>query len=196
MDILSTLFHLQTRKIGLMVPDVVTLETHTDELVVTEHPVERQSPVGTGYIVDNAYRKPSQLVMSVGFASGGSFLDLLDTRSIGMGYGSSPQEVYAAFLNMQQNRELLNVTTGKRQYSNMVLQKIVVTTKADSEHVLSADLTLSEVIVTSTKAIKVAAKANMQQGANTSVTSNTGTKTTVPKSNVSLSRLTGVGATQ
>lgn len=41
MDILSTLFQQQTRKIGLIVPDVVITERHSDNLEITEHPVEK-----------------------------------------------------------------------------------------------------------------------------------------------------------
>lgn len=40
MDILSTLFHQQSRKIGMIVPSVVISEKHTDMLEITEHPVE------------------------------------------------------------------------------------------------------------------------------------------------------------
>jgi hypothetical protein len=35
MDILSTLFHQQSRKIGIIVPDVVISEKHSDTLEIT-----------------------------------------------------------------------------------------------------------------------------------------------------------------
>ncbi|MBN7997757.1 hypothetical protein JZ084_27755, partial [Klebsiella pneumoniae] len=41
MDILSTIFQQRSRRIGLMIPDVVVSERHSDALEVTEHPVER-----------------------------------------------------------------------------------------------------------------------------------------------------------
>ena len=53
MDILSTLFQQQSRKIGMIVPSVVVSEKHTDTLEITEHPVE----VGAA-IADHAYKKP------------------------------------------------------------------------------------------------------------------------------------------
>ena len=40
MDILSTLFQQQSRRIGLIVPSVVISEKHDDSLEITEHPVE------------------------------------------------------------------------------------------------------------------------------------------------------------
>ncbi|MDS1325890.1 bacteriophage protein, partial [Klebsiella pneumoniae] len=41
MDILSPIFQQRSRRIGLMIPDVVVSERHSDALEVTEHPVER-----------------------------------------------------------------------------------------------------------------------------------------------------------
>ena len=69
MDILSTLFQQQSRRIGLIVPSVVISEKHDDSLEITEHPVE----VGAA-ISDHAFRRPSEVVMQVGFAGGGSLL--------------------------------------------------------------------------------------------------------------------------
>lgn len=51
MDILSTLFHQQSRRIGVLIPSVVVSEKHTDTLEITEHPVE----VGAA-VADHAYK--------------------------------------------------------------------------------------------------------------------------------------------
>lgn len=180
MDILSTLFQQQSRKIGIMVPSVVVSEKHSDTLEITEHPVEKPTSSGAGFVADHAYRRPSEVVMEVGFAGGGSLLDLLDTSNIGISLGMSPKEVYASFLEMQRNRELLDVITGKRQYSNMLLRTIEVTTDKTTENVLSAVLTLRELILTSTHAVKVSDKSDMAQGVSTSATQNAGVKSPVP----------------
>lgn len=180
MDILSTLFQQQSRKIGIMVPSVVVSEKHSDTLEITEHPVEKPTSSGAGFVADHAYRRPSEVVMEVGFAGGGSLLDLLDTSSIGISLGMSPKEVYASFLEMQRNRELLDVITGKRQYSNMLLRTIEVTTDKTTENVLSAVLTLRELILTSTHVVKVSDKSDMAQGVSTSATQNAGVKSPVP----------------
>lgn len=60
MDILSTLFHQQSRKIGLIVPSVVVSEKHSDTLEITEHPVE----IGAA-VADHAYKRPSEVVLVV-----------------------------------------------------------------------------------------------------------------------------------
>ena len=191
MDILSTLFQQQSRKIGIMVPSVVVSEKHSDTLEITEHPVEKPTTSGAGFVADHAYRRPSEVVMEVGFAGGGSLLDLLDTSNIGISLGMSPKEVYASFLEMQSTRELLDVITGKRQYSNMLLRTIEVTTDKTTENVLSAVLTLRELILTSTTTVQVADKTDMAQGASTSPTQNAGVKSPVPKNESLLSQIAG-----
>ncbi|AUU06347.1 hypothetical protein RZP54_27220 [Raoultella ornithinolytica] len=186
MDILSTLFQQQSRRIGLIVPSVVISEKHNDTLEITEHPVE----VGAA-ISDHAYRRPSEVVMQVGFAGGGSLLDFLDTTSFGLSVGLSPKETYQELLDLQNSRVPFDVVTGKRIYSNMLIRALEVTTDRTSENVLSAVLTLREVIITSTTTTQVAVKEDMKLGANTSAVQNSGVKTPAAKNESLLSRLAG-----
>lgn len=186
MDILSTLFQQQSRRIGLIVPSVVISEKHNDTLEITEHPVE----VGAA-ISDHAYRRPSEVVMQVGFSGGGSLLDFLDTTSFGLSVGLSPKETYQKLLDLQNSRVPFDVVTGKRIYSNMLIRALEVTTDRTSENVLSAVLTLREVIITSTTTTQVAVKEDMKLGANTSAVQNSGVKTPAAKNESLLSRLAG-----
>ncbi|HHT7500551.1 TPA: phage baseplate protein [Klebsiella pneumoniae] len=186
MDILSTLFQQQSRRIGLIVPCVVISEKHNDTLEITEHPVE----VGAA-ISDHAYRRPSEVVMQVGFSGGGSLLDFLDTTSFGLSVGLSPKETYQELLDLQNSRVPFDVVTGKRIYSNMLIRALEVTTDRTSENVLSAVLTLREVIITSTTTTQVAVKEDMKLGANTSAVQNSGVKTPAAKNESLLSRLAG-----
>lgn len=189
MDILSTLFHQQSRKIGLIVPSVVISEKHSDALEITEHPVE----VGAA-VSDHAYKRPSEVVMQVGFAGGGSLLDFIDTTSFGIGAGLSPRETYQELLDLQNSRAPFDVVTGKRLYNNMLIRAIEVTTERTTENVLSAALTLREVIITSTTTTTVAPKADMKLGAETSSVQNSGVKTPTPKSESLLSQLAGIAS--
>lgn len=182
MDILSTLFQQQSRRIGLIVPSVVVSEKHSDTLEITEHPVETGAPVS-----DHAYKRPSEVVMEVGFAGGGSLLDFIDTSSLGLMLGLSPKETYQQILDLQTSRIPFDVVTGKRLYSNMLIRAIEVTTDRTSENVLMAVLTLREVIITQTQQIAVADKADMKEGANTSAVINSGTKAAKPQNESLLS---------
>jgi len=186
MDFLSTLFQQQSRSIGVMVPAVVVREKHTDGLEITEHPVE----VGAA-IADHAYKRPSEVVMDVGFAGGGSLLDFFDTTSIGLSTplnSMSPKDVYDALLKMQSDRQPLDVVTGKRKYSNMLISSLEVTTDRTTENVLSAVVTLREVIITSTTMVTVADKANMTQGVSTSAVQDSGVKSATPTNDSFLSQ--------
>ena len=171
MDVLSVLFNQRSRKIGLIIPDVVVSEKHQDALEITEHPVEIGAPVS-----DHAYKRPSEVTMEIGFSGGGSLLDFADTSALGISLGTSPKEIYQQILDLQASRVPFDVTTGKRQYSNMLIRAIDVTTDRTSENVLMCVLTLREVIISQTQSITVADKADMQEGVSTASLQNTGTK--------------------
>lgn len=175
MDILSTLFHQQKRKIELFVPSVVISEKHVDTLEITQHPVEDKAP-----ITDHAFRLPAEVVMEVGFAGGGSLLDLLETSSYGLSYRLGPQEIYMQLLELQRSRVPFDVVTGKRLYRNMLMRVLDVTTDKAKENVLSATLTLREVLITSAQNNAIADKTNMSQGVSTSAIQNAGVKSLKP----------------
>ncbi|EMR8965828.1 phage baseplate protein [Yersinia enterocolitica] len=178
MDILSALFRQQTRKIGLLVPSVIISEKHQDALEITEHPVEVGAAVN-----DHAYKRAPEVTMEVGFAGGGSLLDFVDTSTIGLSLGKSPEEVYQELRDLQESRQPFDVITGKRKYSNMLIRGIEVTTDKTTENVLMCVLTLREVIMSQTESIKVADKENMQEGVSTSAMQNAGTKAPAPANN-------------
>jgi hypothetical protein len=48
-------FNLQSRKIGVIIPDVVVSEKHSDTLEITEHPVETGAAIS-----DHAYKRPAK----------------------------------------------------------------------------------------------------------------------------------------
>lgn len=198
MDILSVLLHQRSRRIGLIIPDVVISEKHSDALEITEHPVEvptntGDSSSGAGFTSDHAYRRPSELVMEVGFSGGGSLLDtsFLNTASIGLSLGLSPTEVYQNILDLQRSRQPFDVVTGKRQYQNMLIRNLDVTTDKTSENVLMATLTLRELILTRTQSISVADKGSMKEGVSTSPVLNSGVKTPKPANSSILSSIFG-----
>ncbi|KFC07593.1 putative bacteriophage protein [Trabulsiella guamensis ATCC 49490] len=189
MDILSTLFQQQSRKIGVIIPSVVVTEKHSDTLEITEHPVE----VGAA-VADHAYKRPSEVVMEVGFAGGGSLLDFASNLTATGLLGLSPQETYQEILNLQDSRVPFDVVTGKRLYNNMLIRALEVTTDKTTENVLSAIITLREVIISQTQQVTVADKKDMKDGVSTSSVQNTGTKTTKPPNTSLLKSITGGAA--
>lgn len=193
MDILSVLLQQRTRRIGIIIPDVVITEKHSDALEITEHPVEvpttesgGASGEGAGFIADHAFRRPSDLTMEIGFSGGGSMLDLANTTGIGLSVGTSPRDMYQKLLDLQRKKQPFDVVTGKRSYNNMLIRTLDVTTDRTSENVLMVSLTLREVITTQTQTITSASKVNMSQGVSTSAMQDSGVKTAKSVTNVSL----------
>lgn len=90
--------------------------------------------------------------------------------------GESPRDVYQKLLTMQRDRLPFDVTTGKRQYQNMLIKSLDVTTDKVSENVLMCSLTLREVIITQTQSITVADKSNMADGVSTAPVQDAGVK--------------------
>ncbi|MDE9483692.1 hypothetical protein KKJ30_18555 [Xenorhabdus bovienii] len=143
----------------MIVPSVVISEKHMDSTEITEHPVQRGATIS-----DHAYDKPSEVTMEIGFAGGGSLIDGFDTSKIklfdldtGATLGKSPKEVYEQLLKLKASKEPFDVTTGKRQYKNMLIRAIEVTTDKTSENVLMVTLTLREVIIVETQTAPVTA---------------------------------------
>lgn len=195
MDILSTLFSQNTRKIEMIVPSVVISEKHSDSSEITEHPV--QVPGGEGFTVsDHTFDRPSEVTMEIGFAGGGSLIDGFDTSSMfdistGLKLGSSPREIYQQLLDLKAGKKPFDVITGKRDYKNMLIRAIEVTTDNSSENVLMVLLTLRQVIIVETKKTKVAPVENQKLPEATGGTENRGTVTPKPVNESTLSTIKG-----
>lgn len=195
MDILSTLFSQNTRKIEMIVPSVVISEKHSDSSEITEHPV--QVPGGEGFTVsDHTFDRPSEVTMEIGFAGGGSLNDGFDTSSMfdistGLKLGSSPREIYQQLLDLKASKKPFDVITGKRDYKNMLIRAIEVTTDNTSENVLMVVLTLRQVIIVETKKTTVAPVENQKLPEATGGTEERGTVTPKPVNESILSNMKG-----
>ncbi len=137
MSLLDDAFALisrHSRSIGPLLPDVVIEEVHRDELIITDHPVERGAAVS-----DHAFKRPSEIEIRCGWSNSSA-------RSEGY-----VKEVYEEFLALQAEREPFDVSTGKRAYQNMLVRSLAVTTDEKSEHALMVVAGLREVIIVETQ---------------------------------------------
>jgi hypothetical protein len=75
------------------------------------------------------------------------------------------QAVYQMFLDLQQSRIPFNVSTGKRQYTNMLVRSLAVKTDEASEFALDITIGLREILLTSVTSTTTSAanQANPQQ---------------------------------
>jgi len=136
----STVYVRPQRSIGGMVMDVVVEETHTDDLEITEHPVEQGASV-----TDHAYLKPAALTIRAGVSdSGGAGTG--DRRCV---------EYYQKLRELQGKREPFDVVTGKRSYTNMLIKSLTVVTDHENENVLSFTAELRELILVNVQSAAV-----------------------------------------
>lgn len=122
-----------------IIPDVVVFEQHQDEMVVTEHPVERGAPIS-----DHAYKKPETLSVRFGWSDSSTLLNQTMNLSILSGL-SSITDVYAKLLEEMEKGTLFDVSTGKRQYTDMLITSLQVKTEEDTETSLIVDITFQKV---------------------------------------------------
>lgn len=122
------------RAISFIIPDATFEELHSDDLAVTDHPVETGAAIS-----DHAFKLPSRLEMRCGWSNSTA------------GTEGHAQAIYQRLLTLQASREPFNVFTGKRAYRNMLLGGIRVETSAASEDVLLVVAGLREVIITQTQ---------------------------------------------
>lgn len=129
------------RNIGGFTADVTIAEEHTDELTITEHPVEQGASIS-----DHAYKSPMRVVIRVGYSNSSQ------------GAGGDPGYVtaqYQNFLTLQATRQPFAIVTGKRRYSNMLVQSLAVTTDQTTENALLLTVTCREVIIVATQTATV-----------------------------------------
>ena len=125
--------HPNPRQIGTIIPDIVIEEIGHDRLQITEFPVETGAPIS-----DHTFNRQPEILMRCGFSNSTAQTE---------GY---VQEVYQLLLLLQAAHEPFNVTTGKRQYQNMLVESLLVVTDRESEYALNVAVGLKGVIITST----------------------------------------------
>lgn len=122
------------RAISFLIPDVVIEELHTDDLAVTDHPVETGAAIS-----DHAFKLPARVEIRCGWSNSNAEAE---------GY---VQQINAALISLQAKREPFTVYTGKRVYQNMLAGRVGVETNAEAENALLVSIGLREVIITQTQ---------------------------------------------
>jgi hypothetical protein len=141
--------------------EVTVSEDHEDDLVITQHPVEYGAA-----ITDHAYKQPSQLRLRVGWSAS---------------YVGDVRKVYEDILYLQEARRPFKITTGKRDYDNMLIASIRTQTNSTLEYTFLADITFQQILLVSTQTISGAQNAaNHAEPAKTQPTVSPGDKQTTP----------------
>lgn len=159
------------RYIGGLTAMATLEEKHTDELQITEHPIEQGANIN-----DHAFKRPAEVVIRCGWSDsslsglfrgvmsavksirtrkfktedfGPSALELSDGSKFGSDYVSA---IYNHLLALQESRIPFDVATGKRLYPNMLMRSLTMTTDGNSEFALMCTVVCRQVIIVQTQA--------------------------------------------
>jgi hypothetical protein len=152
-----------TRKIGDLIANVTVEEIHSDELIITEHPVEQGSEIS-----DHAYKRPAEVMIRCGWS---------DDDPESQGDFQYVQTVYYKLLDLQSRFQLIDILTGKRVYHNMLLRQLTVTTDVKSQTALMLTAVCRQVIFATTTTVSISNDPTVQtQPQNTQAAVQNGTK--------------------
>ncbi len=170
------------KKIGGVPISAIVEEVYSDNVMITEHPIEKDAPIN-----DHAYVRPREIVMKCGWSNadysallGSAVVSFDPTGANTMATGTYIDAIYSQLLQLQANSERIDVVTTRRKYSNMLIQGLTVVTDQKSSSALLVTATLKQVIIVSTKATTLPPKANQANPAATAETVNAGVKSAVP----------------
>ena len=155
------------RSIGGIFFDVVIEEAHEDTLQITEHPVEQGAAIS-----DHAYKSPTKVTIRAGVSDSGN-------QANTGGEGAS-RELYNKLLELQAAREPMDIITGKRKYTNMLISSLNEITDASTENSLIVVAECTEVIIVKTQTTTVPPRAKHQNPGSTGSTADKGQAQTKP----------------
>lgn len=150
------------RAIGPFSATVTLEESSSDELEITQHPVQQGAA-----ITDHAYVKPTSLSIKAMWDDSDRPLT----------------ETYALLRGLQASRQPFDIVTGKRVYQNMLFKSLSVTTDQYTENVLSVSADFVEVFITSLQVVSVPPRAQQADPGATGATENAGQKAAVEETN-------------
>lgn len=130
------------RSIAGITPDITIEEEHQDQLVITDHPVELGATIS-----DHAYDLPSEVLITYGWTPSGP------TNS---GFSASfLNDLYKKILAVKSAKTLFQVFTGRRIYTNMLLQSVTLTTDKTTEQALVVRMLCRQIILVQTRIVVV-----------------------------------------
>lgn len=152
------------RHLGGITFDVTVEESHEDTLEITEHPVEQGAAIN-----DHAFIKPPTVTIRAGASdcSGGD--------------GSS-RDLYERLLKLQAEREPFDIVTGKRLYTNMLLETLTTVTDVKTETSLLVSAVCRHVNIVSTQVASVPPRARHKNPGKTGATADKGQKQPIKQS--------------
>lgn len=169
---------ISSKSIGDITVAVSIEETATDELTITEHPVELGAEIS-----DHAFKRPAELVMKCGWSNAdyaaliGVFQALFNGQLPTADYVNS---VYSQLLALQATRRPFTVVSSRRIYPNMLLKGLTVVTDQKTSATLMVTASLREVIIVNTQVTTLPPRESQANPQATAETVIAGVKSAIP----------------
>lgn len=164
-------------KIGAIDIEASLEEVLTDQLQLTEHPVEKGAA-----ITDHSFKRPAEVVITCGW-SNSSIAGLLGSaKAIASSFfeggsvsaASYIDGIYSQLLALQESRVPFDITTHRRQYTNMLITGIQVTTDQKTSSILMVQVTCRQIIIVSTQTTTMPPASQQANPASTAAVTNKG----------------------
>lgn len=152
---LGSLLVRPRRSIGPFTMQVTLKERHTDEMEITDHPIEQGATIS-----DHAYKRPAEVVIEGSWSASPSSSGLVDgiigglkatvTGAQAIVSGKPPtsmQEMYDKLLRLQKEAVPFDIYTGKRKYTNMLIRSLTVETDKLTENSLAVTMVCRELLI-------------------------------------------------
>lgn len=132
----DVMIQIGSLSIGGVIPDVLIEETLSDQVTITDHPVEMGAQIS-----DHAVINPTEITLQLGWTNSKTFFQ----RASG---GSIPDidGAYEKLLKLKNERKPFDVITNKRTFSNMIIKTLEVTTDQRTSSVLLVKAHLRQII--------------------------------------------------
>lgn len=152
--------------IGTVIPGIVVREVLQDETGITAHPVETGAAV-----TDHAFLVPARVEMVCGWS---------DSTA---GYAGYVDMIYEELLALRNTREPFTVSTGFRNYDNMLIRALTREIDDKNTNSLFVAVSLQQIIITNTQGGGgTAPNAAQADPSTTGSTVDTGTQSAIPQS--------------
>lgn len=156
------------RTIGDIVIDCTLVEGATDELEITQQPVENSAN-----ITDHAIIKPCVATFRALWSNSSQNAN---------GNTNYAVDVYNQLLSLQQSRQPIAVGTGKRQLPTALIRTLTWQNDHTTDQALVLDITIQQVILVQTASTTLPPTANQGNPASTAGYTNSGSIQPVPSS--------------
>ncbi|WGS52669.1 hypothetical protein LFL96_31280 [Paraburkholderia sp. D15] len=206
-------FTSDTRPTVQIVDQVTLQESHSDDMQITDHPVEWGASIS-----DHAYAQPAQVTITAawsnsphdtslvgavaGYATAHSAAARAVVGAVEAGTGAragvmtllssgapAVMSTYQKVLDLQKQRRLFDIHTGKRAYRNMMIKSLAVTTDQTSENMLILTIVCREVLIAMAETVFMPDPANSANPAGTASPEDGGSVFLVPTTSINTTAL-------